>query len=148
MYRKAKLTDSLAVYELICDLEGVMLSYEKFYDILNEQLQDRQHYYFLVCQEEDRIIGLLNLRFERQLHHAGPVAEITEFYVSPDKRGQSIGRELFEKGLALAKEFGCRQLEADCNQSRRDAHGFYEKRGMNNTHYKFTMPLTAAGETD
>lgn len=148
MYRKAKLTDSLAVYELICDLEGVMLSYEKFYDILNEQLQDRQHYYFLVCQEEDRIIGLLNLRFERQLHHAGPIAEITEFYVSPDRRGQGIGRELFEKGLALAREFGCRQIEVDCNQIREGAHRFYEKRGMENTHYKFTMPLTTAGETD
>ena len=53
-YRKAQLSDSMALYELVCDLEGVMLSYEKFYDILNEQLQDRQHYYFLVCEHEGR----------------------------------------------------------------------------------------------
>ena len=35
-YRKAQLSDSMALYELVCDLEGIMLSYEKFYDILNE----------------------------------------------------------------------------------------------------------------
>lgn len=96
-YRKAQLSDSMALYELVCDLEGIMLSYEKFYDILNEQLQDRQHYYFLVCEHESRIIGILNLRFERQLHHAGPVAEITEFYIAPDCRKEGVGRELFEK---------------------------------------------------
>ena len=140
-YRKAQLSDSMALYELVCDLEGIMLSYEKFYDILNEQLQDRQHYYFLVCEHEGRIIGNLNLRFERQLHHAGPVAEITEFYIAPDCRKEGVGRELFEKGAAVSKEFGCRQLEADCSQSRDAAHRFYMARGMSNTHYKFTMPL-------
>ena len=98
-YRKAQLSDSMALYELVCDLEGVMLSYEKFYDILNEQLQDRQHYYFLVCEHEGRIVGILNLRFERQLHHAGPVAEITEFYIAPDCRKEGVGRGLFENCL-------------------------------------------------
>ena len=60
-YRKANLTDSKELYELICDLEEKMLSYEKFYDILNEQLQDRQHYYFLLCEDEERVLGILNL---------------------------------------------------------------------------------------
>ena len=55
-YRKANLTDSKELYELICDLEEKMLSYEKFYDILNEQLQDRQHYYFLLCEDDSGIL--------------------------------------------------------------------------------------------
>ena len=56
-YRKANLSDSKELYELICDLEEKMLSYEKFYDIFNEQLQDRQHYYFLLCGDPGILYG-------------------------------------------------------------------------------------------
>lgn len=142
-YRKANLTDSKELYELICDLEEKMLSYEKFYDILNEQLQDRQHYYFLLCEDEERVLGILNLRFERQLHHAGPVAEILEFYTVPDKRRQGLGNGLFEKAVEIAKEFGCRQIEADCSRRREETHRFYERHGMETSHIKFTMALKA-----
>lgn len=141
MYRKAVLSDSRAICDLISELEGQELSHEKFYDILNEQLQDRQHYYCLVCELDKSIVGVLNLRIERQLHHAGPVAEITEFCVSKEHRDKGIGRELFERACELSKEFKCRLIEADCNSCRKEAHSFYEKAGMKGTHFKFTKEL-------
>ena len=104
MYRKAVLSDSNAICGLVCGQEGLELSREKFYDILNEQLQDRQHYYCLVYEENSRIEGVLNLRIERQLRYAGPVAEITEFFVAPDHRNQGIGTGLFEQALELAQK--------------------------------------------
>ena len=141
MYRKAKLSDCRAIHELICELESSELSYEKFYDILNEQLNDRQHYYCLLCERDNKIVGVLNLRLERQLHHAGAVAEIMEFAVSKDYRGKGIGKEMFEKACEIAGEAKCRLIEAACNEKREQAHGFYEAMGMKKSHIKFSMDL-------
>ena len=111
LYRKASLSDSRAVHKLICDMVKRELSYEKFYDIMNEQLQDRQHYYCLVAEEDDRIVGVLNMRIERQLRYAGPVAQIMEFAVDAEYRAKGIEEELIEKGRSIAGDFKALFLE-------------------------------------
>ncbi len=112
LYRKASLSDSRAVHKLICDMVKRELSYEKFYDIMNEQLQDRQHYYCLVAEEDDRIVGVLNMRIERQLRYAGPVAQIMEFAVDAEYRAKGIEEELIEKGRSIAGDFKALFLES------------------------------------
>lgn len=141
MYRKAVLSDSNAICSLVCGQEGLELSREKFYDILNEQLQDRQHYYCLVYEENGRIEGVLNLRIERQLRYAGPVAEITEFFVAPDHRNQGIGTGLFEQALELAQRFHCRHLEVSCRAKEESGRRFFEKRGLMASYMKLEKQL-------
>ena len=141
MYRKAVLSDSNAICGLVCGQEGLELSREKFYDILNEQLQDRQHYYCLVYEENGRIEGVLNLRIERQLRYAGPVAEITEFFVAPDHRNQGIGTGLFEQALELAQGFRCRHLEVSCRVEEESGRRFFEKRGLLASYTKLAKQL-------
>ena len=63
MYRKATLNDCEKIYSLICDMECKQLPFDKFYSIYQKQLNDR-HYYCLVYEYGNDVIGVLNLRIE------------------------------------------------------------------------------------
>lgn len=86
-------------------------------------------------------VGFINVRIEAQLHHAGRVAEIVEFAVRDDLCGGGIGRRLFEAACAAARAAGCGHIEVACNRARQAAHRFYGHCGMENTHFRFTLPL-------
>ena len=155
LFRKATQADEGQVYALICDMEQKELPREAFAAIFARQLED-EHYCCLVCeldqpesgqsgQQPDRqpeLAGVLNLRLEDQLHHAGRIAEIMEFAVAASCRSGGLGRLLFARACDLAREQGCTQIEVACNQLRTRTHGFYLKQGMHNFHFKFSKSLT------
>ncbi len=141
MYRKATEDDCAVVYELICDMEHRVLPYAQFQEIFFSQLRSR-NYYCLVREEDNRVIGVLNLRLEEQLHHAECIAEIMEFAVASDCRNKGVGKGMLEQASLIAAEYGCSQIEVACNQLREDTHRFYLREGMHNYHYKFSKPLT------
>ena len=141
MYRKAEKTDCGQIYQLICKLEGQTLPPEVFRAIFEKQLES-EAFFCLVCELEGRVAGVLNLRFEEQLHHAGWVAEIMEFAVAPAYRSRGIGKGMLAHARRLAEESGCILIEVACNQRRTGAHRFYQREGMRSSHYKFSRPLT------
>lgn len=141
MICKAEKEDVKRVYELICDMEQSTLPYGEFERIFLAQLEDGD-YCCLVYRRDGECVGVLNLRFEEQLHHAGKIAEIMELAVDGSHRNRGLGRELLERACALAKERRCMQIELACNQLRRDAHRFYLRQGMSCYHYKFSRSLT------
>ena len=140
MYRKATINDCALIYDLICDMEHRELPFDRFKDIFRNQL-DNRNYYHLVREQNGVVVGVLNLRFEEQLHHAGCIAEIMEFAIAHDFRNQGIGKDMLEKACFIAKEHGCLQIEVACNQLRKDTHCFYTREGMRNFHYKFSRSL-------
>ena len=141
MFRKAERKDCQSVYALICDMERRELPYEPFREIFQGQLDD-ERYCCLLDERDGRVAGMLNLRFEEQLHHASRIAEILEFVVDPALRDRGIGKRLLGEARRIAAERGCVQLEVDCNQLRTDTHRFYLREGMQNCHYKFSESLT------
>ena len=140
MCRRGNAGDFDAVYRLICELENQTFDRRKLHEIYMQQLQD-MHYCCLVYEFEGEIVGMLNMRFEMQMHHAGMVAEILEFAMSGQHRSQGIGHELFAEACRIARSESCTFIEAVSNQVRRDAHRFYLREGMQNRSYKFSMPL-------
>ena len=144
MFRKATPDDCEKVYELICDMENTVLPYDDFAEILRKQLNDEK-YYCLLYDMDEKVIGILNLRFEDQLHHADRIAEILELAVDKDYRNNGIGKSLLSQACRIAKQNGCVQIEVDCNQIRHDTHRFYSREGMQNSHYKFTKVLKNDG---
>ena len=146
MYRKATVSDCTKIYDLICDMERRVLPFERFQDIFYNQLNNN-HFYCLVNDNNDRVIAVLNLRFEEQLHHTDRIAEIMEFAVDAAFRGQGIGKAMLEEACKIAREQGCSQIEVACNQLREDTHRFYLREGMHNFHYKFSKSL-AGNDTD
>lgn len=147
MFRKAEQKDCERVYRLICDLENRELPYDRFLAIYREQLEDG-HFYCLVCEQDQRVIGVLNMRFEGQLHHSARIAEVMEFEIDADFRNRGIGRAMFARACELAKESGCVQIELATNQLRSDAHRFYAREGMHNFHYKFSKSLEGEDASD
>lgn len=143
MYRKGTLNDCKGIYNLICEMERKQLPFDNFSKIYQEQI-DNKHYYCLVCESNNNIMGVLNLRFEEQLHHSERIAEIMEFAVDSSYRKRGIGKELFHHACQLAKDIGCIQVEVACNQLRTDTHRFYVREGMHNFHFKFSKSLTGA----
>ena len=140
MYRKATSSDCTKIYDLICDMERKVLPFERFQDIFSNQLNNN-HFYCLVNDNDDRVIAVLNLRFEEQLHHTERIAEIMEFAVDVAFRSQGIGKAMLEEACKIAREQGCSQIEVACNQLREDTHRFYLREGMHNFHYKFSKSL-------
>lgn len=147
MYRKGTVEDCSAIHRLICELEHKELPYDAFAQIYHAQVSEDRYYCF-VCERNSEIIGVLNLRFEGQLHHSSRIAEIIEFAVDPSCRGKGIGAEMFSEACRLAKEHGCTQIELASNQLRADAHRFYQREGMNNFHYKFSKPFDGDCSTE
>ena len=140
MLRQSTAADCREIYNLICDMEASVLNYEKFKAIYLQQLADA-NYYCLIYEENGKTCGMLNLRFEQQLHHTARIAEIMEFAVAPECRCKGIGKIMFGEAVKIAKAQGCEQLEVACNQLRHDTHRFYQREGMHNFHFKFSLPL-------
>lgn len=141
MYRKAGPEDCADVYQLICQLEGVQLPYRAFSAAYRSQMDDSR-YYCLVYELGGEIAGVLNLRFELQLHHAACIAEIMEFAVDAAHRQQGIGSKMFSEACRIAAERGCIQIEAASNQLRKEAHRFYTREDMSCLHLKFSKSLS------
>ena len=141
MYRTGTIDDCKDIYELVCELESKQLSFRRFSEIYQKQIGS-SCYYCVVCEHDNHIVGFLNLRYEEQLHHANYIAEILEFVVRSSHRNSGIGKEMFAFACDQAKKFGCIQIEVACNQLRKDAHRFYERQGMRNSHFKFSKSLT------
>lgn len=140
IYRFGTLEDCPQIYELICQLEDTQLPYARFSRIWETQVGSPDHV-SLVCEEDGMLLGVLNLRFEDQLHHADTMAEIMELAVRSGSRSRGIGKALITWAYEVAREKGCLQIEVSCNQSRVHAHRFYLREGMENHHFKFSHKL-------
>ncbi len=138
--RLAKINDLKDIYDLICDMESTQLDYKKFEEIFIRYLEN-ENFYSIVAEEDDLIIACLNLRIEYQLHHVEKIAEIMELAVKKEYRSKGVGKILLDKAKEISKDNNCLQMEVCCNQIREKAHKFYQREGMKNSHFKFTMEL-------
>ena len=138
--RLAKIDDLKDIYDLICDMENTQLDYKKFEQIFIRYLEN-ENFYSIVAEEDDLIIACLNLRIEYQLHHVEKIVEIMELAVKKEYRSKGVGKKLLDKARKISKDNNCLQIEVCCNQIRKKAHKFYQREGMKNSHFKFTMEL-------
>lgn len=128
------------VYDLMCELEEDELDKNAFRDIYYANLE-KENIYYLIAVENGKVIGFISVHIQGLLHHASNIAEIQELIVTARSQKSGIGRMLFEKAKELAKSNNCYQLEVCCNQKRKDSHAFYQKQGMDKSHYKFTAKI-------
>jgi GNAT superfamily N-acetyltransferase len=56
----------------------------------------------------------------------GEVAWLDDLWVEPDAMGRGLGRELFERAAAIARDAGCVRMEWEAEPN---ALGFYERLG-------------------
>jgi len=137
MIRRTENKDLEAVYGLMCELERTELDKAKFSEIFERQLCSKQWIGY-VYEQNNTVIGFINMRIEQQLHHADTVAEILEFCVSEKYRNQGIGTQLFQKAKETARQHHAVRLELSTSTWRTDAQRFYERQGMDKSHFNLT----------
>lgn len=138
--RPTTIFDLKAVHHLICDMSERWLDYDCFQVIFKAFLkQDGSH--SLVAELGGEVVGCLNLRLEKQIHHVGPIAEIMELAVKEECRGGGLGQALVDEAKRIARAKGCLQLEVCCSLQRTRAHDFYRRQGLLPSHYKLTASL-------
>ena len=140
MIRLAVSADQPEIYSLICALEETTFPQDMFAWGFYTMLSSASHL-LLVAEEEGQIVGLLHLRMEFQLHHCGTVAEIMELIVSSEVRFKGIGAALLKAAREQAIQHHCIQFEVTSNQKRKQAHRFYQREGLEQTHIKLTEAL-------
>ena len=140
MIRRSQITDKDEIYALICALENTVLDRQGFDDAFDAQSSD-DGYICFIYEENKTIEGAINMRIEKQLHHAGKVCEIMELVVSETKRNRGIGKQLLQKAIETARNEGCKRIELSSSNWRTDSHRFYMENGFDATHIDLTMDL-------
>lgn len=143
MIRPATLADTDAIWRLVCALEETELDRDAFAAVFAQQQASGRHVTLVWTQGAPNAPAqaLMNMRIEPQLHHIANVAEIQELVVDARLRGKGVGQQLFAAARDAARRANCVRLELVTNQRRRDAHRFYEREGMRQTHFGYTLDL-------
>ena len=138
--REAETGDLELVYELIAELERTEPDREAFAAVFHRNL-DRDDVCYGVAVEKECVVGFISLHIQELLHHGGLIGEIQELIVAGKCQGMGGGRLLMDWACIKALERGCLQLEVCCNRARPESHTFYERMGMERSHYKFCKKL-------
>lgn len=140
MIRRAYKRDFESVYQMINTLEACEFSKDKFMCVF-EEIMSSKHCIIFLFEQDHEVLGMLHLRMENQLHHCDKIAEIMELIVHEGYRSEGIGKQLLSAACNYAKSCSCIQIEVTSNCKRKNAHCFYLKNDMQQTHYKFTKSL-------
>ena len=90
----------------------------------------------------DRIVACYQIVLIPGVSAAGVCrAQIEGVRVASDMRGRGIGAQLIADAETRARAAGCVQMQLTTNQSRLDAHRFYDRLGFTPSHigYKKTL---------
>ena len=62
----------------------------------------------------------------------GPLAQLEELYVVPDRRGQGTGTALLQAAMRVVRERGGGEMHINVDEVDTDARRFYERHGFTN----------------
>lgn len=147
LIRAAQAHDIAILNHMMSDLENELLPEDSFTAIFLKNLADDRVGYF-IAELSGETVGMASCHVQLLLHHAAPIAEIQEMYVRPGLRSQRIGQRLLEAVELFARQQGAEQLEVASNQTRTDAHRFYERERFQKTHYKLVRKIEECGMED
>jgi GNAT superfamily N-acetyltransferase len=96
----------------------------------------------VVAEQDGAPAGTLQLTFIPCLSRRGATrAQIEAVRVRADRRGSGLGQELVRWAIDTARERGCVLVQLTTDNSRTDAHRFYERLGFQASHVGMKLPL-------
>ena len=96
----------------------------------------------VVAVREGRVVGTLQLSIIPGLSRRGATRSIVEgVRIHADERGSGLGTELIEWAIEESRDQGCQLVQLTSDQTRTDAHRFYERLGFTASHTGFKLQL-------
>lgn len=96
----------------------------------------------VVAVREDRVVGTLQLTIIPGLSRRGSTRSIIEgVRVHADERGSGLGTQLIEWAIDESRRQKCQLVQLTSDNTRTDAHRFYERLGFTASHVGFKLPL-------
>lgn len=114
-------------------------AYLQAFDAISAQKDNR----IIVAELDGRVVGTLQLTFIPGLSRLGLVrAQIEEVRVASTARGQGIGEKLISYAIDRARDRGCGLVQLTTDNTRTDAHRFYERLGFVASHVGMKLVLS------
>ena len=114
---------------------------QSYYDAFDEINRD-SHNRLVIAEANGEVIGTLQLTFIPYLtYQGGKRAQIEAVRVDRRYRSYGIGGKLFEWAIMRAREEQCHMVQLTTNNTRSDAHRFYERLGFVASHSGMKLEL-------
>jgi GNAT superfamily N-acetyltransferase len=141
-FRKATINDVSTIVKMISDDE-LGKTRENFQNPLPKEYldafkkinADENQELIVVEDENDKVIGTLQLSFIQYLTYQGGIrAQIEAVRIKKEKRGLGIGKTMFRWAINRAKERNAHLLQLTTDKKRPKAIKFYEDLGFKASH--------------
>jgi GNAT superfamily N-acetyltransferase len=107
-----------------------------------ERLSADPNQRLVVAVREGRVVGTLQLTIVPGLSRRGATRSIIEgVRVHADERGSGLGTQLIEWAIDESRLVGCQLVQLTSDNTRTDAHRFYERLGFTASHTGFKLSL-------
>lgn len=114
---------------------------EKYYIAFNEINEDKNNY-LIVVEDENKIIGTLQLTIITYLtYQGGKRGQIEGVRIDEQYRGRGIGKLMIEWGISKAHEIGCHLVQLTMDKQRLETIEFYKKLGFIASHEGLKLHL-------
>jgi len=146
IFRKARADDIPAIAALLAD-DPLGATREDARDLATyrrafEAMSAQQGNMMLVAEQTGRVVGCLQLTIIPGLSRHGVIRALIEgVRVAAESRGLRIGERLIGHAIDLARQAGCGLVQLTSDNSRGDAHRFYERLGFVASHVGFKLAL-------
>ena len=97
--------------------------------ILIERLQEQPSVFSLLAFSNDRAVGLMNCVWGFSTFAASPLVNIHDLIVSPEARGQGIGKALFAAVEEIARDQGACKVTLEVLSGNEPAKALYASLG-------------------
>lgn len=107
-----------------------------------ERLTSDPNQHLVVAVRGHRVVGTLQLTIVPGLSRRGSTRSIIEAVrIHADERGSGLGTRLIEWAIDTSRQEGCQLVQLTSDNTRTDAHRFYERLGFTASHVGFKLPL-------
>ncbi|MDL5202602.1 GNAT family N-acetyltransferase [Streptomyces sp. ALI-76-A] len=100
------------------------------------------HQHLVVAVRDGRVVGTLQLTVIPGLSRRGSTRSIIESVrIHADERGSGLGTQLIEWAIDTSRRQNCQLVQLTSDNTRTDAHRFYERLGFTASHVGFKLQL-------
>ncbi|MDQ4122521.1 MAG: GNAT family N-acetyltransferase [Acidobacteriota bacterium] len=147
-FRRATLNDLPKIVEMLADdflgaqRERFQIPLPEDYVRAFEEIDADENNDLIVVEQNGEIVGTLQLTFIPSISfQGGRRAQIESVRVAANKRGQGIGRKMFEWAIRRAQRKNCRMIQLSTSNDRADAQRFYESLSFKASHVGMKLYL-------